>query len=419
MEAKLTAQAEQLARALASQASTVDDLNALFRGLMKSALQRMLDTQRDVPLGHKHLPAPVDPPDPPSPPEAPRNRRNGPSQKTAQGELGEVRLGIPRDRNGPSAPQLIGTDQRRLSGCDDKILALDAKGLTTRDIREVVQELYGVEVSATLISGITADRDGEVSSWRSRRLDAVWPLVSFAGLVLHVRGAAGRVSQHPLYVAPGVNPRGRKELLGLWLAESEGAKFWLSRLRDLKSRGPSDILVACVDGLTGFPEATRAAYPQTRGPLGVVHLVRAALKDVSDEDSREVVKDLKAVYRAATAAAAEQALARFAEKWDSRYPTIRKQWRLKGSDIVALFEFPPEIRKAIDTTDAIESVTSAIRKCTRPRKQYPGAARAVRLIYRAITEASKRWTMPIVGWKQALNHFAILFEGRLPARLTS
>jgi transposase-like protein len=417
MEAKLTAQAEQLAQELASQASTSDELNGLFRGLMKSALQRMLDTEMNVHLGRTDAPAALDVPAQPQPPDSPRNRRNGYSKKTVQGELGEVPLDIPRDRNGTFEPQLIGKYQRRLSGFDDKILALYAKGLTTRDIQDVVGELYGVEVSATLISEITADLDGEVSIWRARRLAAVWPIIYFDGIVMYVRGESGSVSQHTLYVALGVNLQGRKELLGLWLAQNEGAKFWLSCLTDLKNRGLQDIFVACVDGLTGFPEAIHAAYPQTKVQLCVVHLVRAALKYVNDKDSREVVKDLKAIYQAATTTEAEQALDRFAQKWDSKYPTISKQWRLRWVEIAAMFEFPPEIRKAIYTTNAIESVNSAIRKFTRNRKQYPSAESAVKLIYLAISEASKKWTMPIVGWKQALNHFAILFEGRLPLKL--
>jgi transposase-like protein len=417
-EVKLTAQAEQLARELASQAGTIDELNGLLGGLMKSALQRMLDTEMDVHLGRKDLSALPEPPALAQTPETPPNRRNGYSQKTVQGELGEVRLDIPRDRLGTFEPQLIGKYQRRLAGFDDKVLALYAKGLTTRDIQDVVQELYGVEVSATLISQITADLDGEVSIWRSRRLEPVWPIVYFDGIVVHVRGESGQVSQHTMYVALGINLQGRKELLGLWLAQSEGAKFWLSCLTDLKNRGLSDIFVACVDGLSGFPEAIRAAYPQTKVQLCVVHLVRAALKYVNDKDSREVIKDLQAIYRAATADEAKGALDRFAEKWDSKYPTIGKQWRLRWAEIVAMFEFPPEIRKAIYTTNAIESVNSAIRKFTRNRKQYPSADSAVKLIYLAINEASRKWTMPIKGWKQALNHFAILFEGRLPLNLT-
>jgi putative transposase len=417
MDAKLTAQAEQLARELATRASTIDDLNSLFRGMMKSALECMLDAEMDGHLVRQGADVPL-PFEPPAGQEkASSNRRNGHSKKTIQGEMGDIPLDIPRDRHGTFDPVLIGKYQRRLAGFDDKILALYAKGLTTRDIQDIVKELYDVEVSPTLISDITADLEAEVTAWQTRRLDAVWPIVYFDGIVVHVRGESGRVSQHTMYVALGVNLQGRKELLGLWLGATEGAKFWLGCLTDLKSRGLSDIFIACVDGLTGFPEAIRAAYPLALVQLCIVHLVRAALKYVTDKDSRPVAADLKAIYQAASVTEAEQALARFAAKWDGKYPTISKQWRLRWAEIVAMFEFPPEIRKAIYTTNTIESVNGVIRKFTRNRKQYPSADSAVRLIYLAIAEAAKKWTMPIKGWKQALNHFAILFEGRLPAGL--
>ena len=410
MDAKLTAQAEQLAAELASQASTVDDLNGLLRGLMKSALQRMLDAEMDAHLKRKERPLPFEPP-------AANNRRNGRSKKTVQGELGEIPIDVPRDRDGTFEPVLVGKYQRRLAGFDEKVLALYAKGLTTRDIQDVVHDLYGVEVSPSLISEVVASLDEEVTAWRSRRLEAVWPVVFFDGIVVHVRGEGGRVSQHTLHVALGVNLQGRKELLGLWLNQSEGAKFWLGCLTDLKSRGLADVFVACVDGLTGFPDAIRAAYPEARVQLCVVHLVRAALRYVTDEDSRPVAADLKAIYQAGGVTEAEAALDKFAEKWDGKYPTISKQWRQRWADLIAMFDFPPAIRKAIYTTNAIESVNSVIRKFTRNRKQYPNGDSAVKLIYLAISEAAKRWTMPIVGWKQALNHFAILFEGRMPTKL--
>ena len=219
-----------------------------------------------------------------------------------------------------------------------------------------------------------------------------------------------------MYVALGVNMQGRKELLGLWLNETEGAKFWLSCLTDLKNRGLKDIFVACIDGLSGFAEAIHAAYPQTKVQLCIVHLVRAALKYVVDKDSEAVIADLKKIYQAATVLEAEQALESFAQAWDAKYPTIVKQWRLKWTDIVAMFDFPPAIRKAIYTTNAIESVNSVIRKFTRNRKQYPNEESALKLVYMAIHEASKKWTMPIPNWREALNHFAIIFEDRLPAR---
>ena len=424
MDAILTAKAEQLAGEIATQARTLEDLNGLMRSMMKAALERMLNTEMDVHLGRRTIPALTAEPraaddgtdtSTAAPAAVARNRRNGHSKKSVQGDMGELALTTPRDRNGSFEPQLIAKHQRRLSGFDEKILMLYAKGMTTRDIQEVVKDLYGVDVSPTLVSEITADLDAEATAWRTRRLDAVWPIVYFDGIVVHVRGDNGRVSEHTMYVALGVNLQGKKELLGLWLNETEGAKFWLSCLTDLKNRGLNDIFITCVDGLTGFPEAIRAAYPQAKVQLCVVHLVRAALKYVTTQDSPAVVADLKKIYQAATVIEAEQALENFAQAWDAKYPTIAKQWRLKWSNFITLFDFPPAIRKAIYTTNAIESVNSVIRKFTRNRKQYPNAESALKLVYLAIREAAKRWTMPIRGWKLALNHFAIVFEDRLPA----
>ena len=427
MDASLRDRAEELASEIAGQAETAEDLNNVLRVMMKSAMERMLNTEMDVHLGRTSLEtkvaqreiapsAPSRPLD--SPTKRTPNRRNGRSRKTVQGELGEVAIATPRDRDGTFEPQLIGKHQRRISGFDEKILALYAKGMTTRDIQDIVQELYGVEVSPTLVSDITSDIDVEVTAWRSRPLDPVWPIVYLDGIVVHVRGANGRVSQHTVYVAIGVNLTGRKELLGLWLSENEGAKFWLSCLTDLKNRGLSNIFVACIDGLSGFAEAIHVAYPETKVQLCIVHLVRAALRYVSTQDSKEVIRDLKNIYQSATVIEAEQALEEFAQAWDETYPTIAKMWRAKWNDIITLFDFPPPIRKAIYTTNAIESVNSVIRKFTRNRKIYPNSDSALKIMYMAIHEASKKWTMPIHHWKRALNHFAIMFEGRMP-ELTS
>lgn len=426
MDASLRSRAEELAGEIASQARTAEDLNGLMRLMMKSALERMLNTEMDVHLGRKILTiAPEEPSvqvpvaaegvsPPAGPGERSPNRRNGRSRKTVHGNLGEVTIATPRDRNGTFEPQLIGKHQRRLPGFDEKILALYAKGMTTRDIQEIVRELYDVEVSATLISEITADLDAEATAWRTRPLAAVWPIVYFDGIVVHVRGASGKVSQHTVYVAIGVNLEGHKELLGLWLGQTEGAKFWLSCLTDLKSRGLRDIFVACIDGLSGFAEAIHAAYPQTNVQLCIVHLVRAALRYVSTSDSKAVVAGLQKIYQAATVVEAEQALEDFAQAWGAKYPTIPKMWRAKWTDIITLFDFPAPIRRAIYTTNAIESVNSVIRKFTRNRKIYPNEDSALKIVYMAIQEASKKWTMPIRHWKQALNHFAILYEGRMP-----
>ena len=430
MDASIRFQAEQLAKSFASQATTAADLNGLMQLMMKSALERMLNTEMDVHLGRRELsPRAQDAMGSfsssekqeeslePSKKRSP-NRRNGHSQKRVSGSTGELLLTTPRDRDGTFEPQVIAKHQRRVPGFDEKIMALYAKGMTTRDIQDIVRELYDVDVSATLISEITMDLDQEVTAWRTRPLDPVWPIVYLDGIVVHVRGANGRVSQHTVYVALGVNLEGYKELLGLWLSENEGAKFWLSCLNDLKSRGVHDIFVACIDGLAGFAEAIHVAYPETRVQLCIVHLVRAALRYVSTQDSKAVIADLQKIYQAATAVEAEQALEHFAKAWDAKYPTISKMWRLKWTDIITLFDFPAPIRKVIYTTNAIESVNSVIRKFTRNRKIYPNEDSALKNVYMAIREASKKWTKAIRDWKQALNYFAIMFEGRIPS-LTS
>lgn len=413
---------EALAAEIATQAKTIEDVNGVMRSLMKSALERMLVTELDVHLGRRTPPRPsasteaTTTVEPASKPRS-SNRKNGTSPKTIQGDAGKLPLDIPRDRNGTFEPQLVAKHQRRLSGFDEKILALYAKGLTTRDIQDLVQELYGVDVSADLISSITADLDAEAKAWQTRRLDGVWPVVFLDGLVVQVRTESGHVREHTIYVAIGVNFEGKKELIGLWVAESEGAKFWLSCLTDLKNRGLDDIFIVCVDGLTGLAEAIAAAYPQARVQLCIVHLVRAALKYVTDADKREVIADLKKIYTAATVLEAEEHLEAFSAKWDAKYPTISKQWRAKWQHITSMFDLPPAIRKATYTTNTIESVNSVIRKFTRNRKQYPNRDSALKLIYLAIREASKKWTMPIPKWKEALNHFAILFEDRMPKDL--
>lgn len=433
MDAGLQERAEKLAREMADGISTQQELSTVLRLVSKTMIERMLDAEMnvhlgrnghaaggDLPAGEQELPAvAVRSADGATATGStavpqPANRRNGRSRKTIQGESGETTISTPRDRDGTFEPLLIPKYERRLAGFDQKILALYAKGMSTRDIQELLRELYGVEISPTLISSLTEAVGQEAAAWRSRPLLPVWPIVYFDGIVVYVRGANGRVSQHTIYVALGVNLEGRKELLGLWLGESEGAKFWLGVLTDLKNRGVQDIFVACVDGLTGFPEAIRAAFERTKVQLCVVHLVRAALKYVPEQDSKAVARDLKKIYNAATLVEAETALQEFAQAWDAKYPTISKTWHARWTDIITLFDFPWPIRKAISTTNAIESVNSVIRKYTRNRKIYPNEDSALKITWMAICEASKKWTMPIRKWKEALNHFAILFEDRLP-----
>lgn len=426
MDVALMKKTDELAKELAQNATTLEDLNNVVRSLMKSTMERMLNTEMDVHLGRRLTAAAgtanaAEMTDQTATEAGvaatssnSRNRRNGTSPKTIQGESGKLPISVPRDRDGTFEPLLIPKHQRRLPGFDEKILALYAKGMTTRDIQDIVKDLYDVEISATLVSEITEDLESEVKAWQTRRLDAVWPIVFMDGIVVHIRGDSGRVTEHTMYVAIGVNLEGRKELLGLWLNETEGAKFWLSCLTDLKNRGVNDIFIVCVDGLTGFPEAIQTAFPKARVQLCIVHLVRAALKYVTDSDSRAVIADLKKIYQAATVLEAEQELKNFGDKWDVKYPTISKQWNAKWPHIILMFDLPAPIRKATYTTNIIESVNSVIRKFTRNRKQYPSRESAMKLIFMAIHEASKKWTMPIPKWKEALNHFAILFEDRMP-----
>ena len=337
MDATLNKKAVALAQELASKATTIGELNDLVRTLMKTTLEKMLNTEMD-----SHLQSTTDVSSSTTVDQnslsqvtsSPKNRRNGYSAKTVQGDSGKLEIEIPRDRDGSFEPQLIPKHQRRIPGFDEKILALYAKGMTTRDIQDIIKELYDVDVSPTLVSEITEDLDAEVKAWQTRRVETVYPIVFMDGIVVHVRNESGRVIEHTMYVAIGVNFQGKKELLGLWLDETEGAKFWLFCLTDLKNRGLSDIFLVCVDGLSGFPEAIQTAYPKAKVQLCAVHLVRAALRYVNDSDSKQVITDLKCIYQAASAIEAEEELEKFAKRWDSKYPTISKQWRLKWPHII-------------------------------------------------------------------------------------
>jgi len=344
---------------------------------------------------------------------APRNRRNGHSQKTIKGEFGQAEIAIPRDRNGEFEPIIVKKGQTRFDGFDDKILSLYARGMTTRDIQAQLQDLYGVEVSAGLISNVTEAVEAERKLWQHRSLDAVYPIVYFDALMVRVR-QDGRVINKAIHLALGVNLAGQKELLGMWMTQNESSKFWLSVLTELQNRGVKDIFIACVDGLTGFPEAIEAVFPQALVQLCIVHLVRNSLSYVSYKDRKAVAADLRRVYTASTEAEAEQALVDFAEIWDSKYPTISKSWLTHWNRVIPFFAFPPEIRRAIYTTNAIESMNMTLRKVLKPHRAFPTDESALKVIYLAIQNISKKWTMPIRDWKPALNRFAIEFEGRFP-----
>jgi putative transposase len=376
----------------------------IFKQLTKALIERYLTSELDTHLEEEK-----------SEPEAerPQNRRNGHSKKTIKGEFGEAEIVIPRDRNAAFSPQLIGKGQTRFNGFDDKILSLYARGMSTRDIEAQLQELYGVEVSHTLISNVTEAVETERKAWQNRSLDAVYPIVYLDAIVVKIRHE-GRVINKAIHLALGVNLSGHKELLGLWLTQNESSKFWLSVLTELQNRGVKDIFIVCVDGLTGFPEAIETVFPQTQIQLCIVHMVRNSLSYVSYKDRKAVAADLKLIYRANTEPEAEQALIDFGERWNKQYPTIGKSWMTHWSRIIPFFAFPADIRKAIYTTNAIESLNMTLRKVLRNHRSFPTDESAMKVIYLAIHNISKKWTMPIRDWKSALNRFAIEFEERFP-----
>jgi putative transposase len=389
-----------------------DDLlgeTGILKQLTKALIERCLNAELDTHLQEEKAGRSATP----SETSGPKNRRNGHSQKTIKGEFGQTAISVPRDRNGEFEPILVPKGQSRFNGFDDKILSLYARGMTTRDIQEQLQELYGVEVSPALISNVTDAVEAERKEWQNRTLDSVYPIVYFDALVVKVRHE-GRVINKAIHLALGVKLDGNKELLGLWITTNESSKFWLSVLTELQNRGVKDILIACIDGLTGFPEAIEAVFPQTRVQLCIVHLVRNSLNYVSYKDRKAVAADLKKVYGAATEAAAEQALVEFGERWDGQYPTISKSWLSHWTRVIPFFAFPPDIRKAIYTTNAIESLNMTLRKVFRNHRCFPTDESALKVVYLALRNISKKWTMPIRDWKAALNRFAIEFEDRFP-----
>ena len=378
--------------------------NGLLKQLTKALVERALAAEMEAHLGHAKNEAVTNPAG---------NARNGKSSKTLKGEFGELPIEIPRDRNGSFEPQLIPKHQTRWNGFDEKILSLYARGMTVREIQGHLEEMYGAEVSPTLISSVTDAVADEVKAWQSSPLDALYPIVYLDCIHVKVRDA-GTVRAKAVYLALGINMAGEKELLGIWIAQTEGAKFWLQVITELKNRGVADIFIACVDGLKGFPEAIETIYPKTAVQLCVVHLVRYSLNYISWKLRKEVALDLRTIYAAATVEEAEQRLDEFEEKWGAAYPSIAQSWRRNWPRIIPFFDYPPEIRKVIYTTNAIESVNMSLRKITKNRGSFPSDEALLKLFYLALNNISKKWTMPIRDWKAALNRFTIQFEDRMP-----
>jgi transposase-like protein len=394
---ELEAFAKQAAKSIRSEA----DLTDFRKMLTKVTVEAALNAELDEHLGYsRHEQSNKD------------NYRNGYSSKTIRTEDGEVNLEAPRDRDSSFEPQLVKKNQTRFTSMDDKILYLYSKGMTTRDIVATFKEMYDADVSPTLISRVTNAVIEQVVEWQARPLDAVYPIVYLDCLVIKIRQDK-KVINKAVYLALGVNIEGHKELLGMWISENEGAKFWLSVLTELQNRGVKDILIACVDGLKGFPDAINTVYPDTQIQLCIVHMVRNSLKFVPWKDYKAITSDLKRIYQSITEEDALISLDQFEQRWDSKYPNISRSWRNNWQNISTLFNYPDDIRKAIYTTNAIESLNSVIRKAIKKRKLFPHDESAKKLIYLAIEQASKKWTMPIRNWKTALNRFMIEFEDRL------
>jgi putative transposase len=342
------------------------------------------------------------------------NSRNGTSDKTLVTEQGEIPIEVPRDRNGTFEPQLVKKHQRRFDGFDDKILSMYARGMTVRDIQAHLSELYGTEISPTLISTVTDAVVDEVVKWQNRPLDAVWPIVYLDALVLKVR-EQGVVQNRHVYLALGIGLEGKKEVLGMWVETNEGAKFWLTVITELKNRGIDDVFIVCCDGLKGFPDAIEAVFPRTTVQTCIVHLIRSSTRFVAWKDRKVVIADLRRVYAADTEDAALVALEEFEEQWTERYPNVAQTWRSNWERVRPFFAFDKDIRRIIYTTNAIESLNYTLRKVTRARGHFPNQEAALKLLYLAVRNIEKKWTRPPLFWSRAMQQFAIMFEGRLPA----
>jgi putative transposase len=380
--------------------------NGLLKQLTKALVERAMEAELTTHLGYeKHDPTGY----------GSGNSRNGQSRKKRKGEFGEIEIAVPRDRNASFEPQIVPKGETRFTGFDDKILSMYARGMTTREIQAHLQEMYHTDVSPTLISNVTEAVLEEVRAWQARPLEPVYPIVYLDALMVKMRDN-GVVENRAVYVALGITLEGHKEVLGLWTSASEGAKFWLQILTELKNRGVQDIFIACVDGLKGFPQAIQTVYPQATVQLCIVHLVRASLNYVSWQDRKRVATDLKAIYRAATVEQAAQQLDLFRIGWDRKSPTIALLWQRHWEQLTPFFAFPPEIRRVIYTTNAVESLHRSLRKIIKTRGSFPSEEAALKLLYLALRNVTKKWGL-LPSWKAALNHFALLWEARFPERL--
>ena len=340
------------------------------------------------------------------------NNRNGFSKKTVKSNYGEIEITIPRDRNGDYEPTLIKKYENKLHGIDDKIISMYAKGMTTRDIKSHLDEIYGLEFSATSISNITNKVMETVTEWQARPLENFYPIVYLDAIHYKVRDD-GKVQTRAAYTCLGINLEGKKDLLGIWINDSEGANFWLSVLTEIRNRGVTDILIACVDGLKGFPEAINTAFPKTEIQCCVIHQIRNSLRYVASKDQKEFMKDLKEVYQATTKANAELKLTSLDSKWGKKYPIVIKSWRNNWDNLSSYFKYPTEIRKIIYTTNIVEGLHRQLRKVTKNKSLFPNDQALTKMLYLTYTDVAKKWNQPIANWAYIISQFSVAFEDRI------
>lgn len=375
--------------------------DGMLKQLTKNIFERALKAEMDEHLGYSKYGR-----------IETENSRNGVGKKSLITEGGVLDLEVPRDRNAEFAPVLIPKRQTRIDGLDQKILSLYAKGMSLSDIKIQIHELYGAEISESLISRVTDNVMDEVRSWQNRPLEAIYAIVYFDALIVKVRQDK-RIINKAVYVALGVDLTGRKDILGLWISENEGAKFWLNNFTEMKNRGLKDILIACSDNLTGMSEAISAVYPQTEHQLCIVHQIRNSLSYVSYKDRKELAADLKLVYSSITEDEALTALSDFDKKWGKQYPHIAKSWQNHWQNLIIFLQYPEVIRRIIYTTNAIEGLNSQLRKVTNNKRVFPNDDSVFKTLYLTIDYITRKWTMPIQNWGEAMAHFLIKFEGRI------
>ena len=379
--------------------------DGLIKQLSKRILELALQAEMDEHLGYSRYDR-----------SDLQNARNGAFQKTIITNNGVIELDVPRDRNGDFEPAIVKKKQNRIAGLDQKIVSLYAKGMSLSDIKIQMQELYGADISESLISKITDSVADEVKDWQNRALENVYPIVFFDCLVVKVRHEK-RIINKAVYVALGIDLSGRKDILGLWISENEGAKFWLNNLTEMKNRGMNDMLIACTDNLTGMSEAIAAVYPKCEHQLCIVHQIRNSLKYVSYKDRKALASDLKPIYQSPTEDDAQVALDAFDAKWSNQYPQIAKSWYNNWENLVIFLQYPKAIRQIIYTTNAIESLNSQLRKVTKNKRVFPSDESVFKTLYLTINYITAKWTMPIRNWNEAMAHFLIKFDDRIQGNI--